>query len=342
MKKIIEEFFQLTYNGKIREKALLTRIAMSAVLVVLCMAAMSITAYAYFSASVTANVSPVQSAVWKITAEPEQDVLLENGAYVMDNRAGTANRDFRFLLKKAADATATVGYVKIDIKTDVDQYTAAQTYFSQPIGQFLQGGTMIEDLDRELKIAVPVGKIAYVSFIGEWGTCAKQPVIEELQVIVPQYGATVELPTEPETTEPETTEPETTEAATEPETTVAATEPETTAAPTEPETTVAATEPETTDAPTEPETTVAATEPETTAAPTEPETTVAATEPETTAAPTEPETTVAATEPETTAAPTEPETTVAATEPETTLAPTEPATTVAPTEHETTGETTEP
>lgn len=326
MKKIWEEWFQTVHNGKVRERSMLVRITMSAVMIVMCMAAMSITAYAYFSTSITANISPVQSAVWRIAVEAEPDVVLDGEFYALDNREGTEPRVYQLTLSKAADATASHGYVKIDIKTDVDDYGALQTYYSQPMGKFLLNGSMTEDLDRDVAVTVPAGKLAYVKFTAEWGTCAKEPVIEESQGIVPMFAETADIEeiTEPETTEevtePETTVPETTvpEAAA-PETTV----PETTL----PETTQAATEPEPTEAPTEPETTEAE-EPATTEAPTEPETTLEVTEPETTEEATEPE----ATEPETTEAPTEPETTQAVIEPEIAEAVTEPEVTEAATQ----------
>ena len=333
MKKLLKELFYIPKYGKVQEKALLTRIALSVTLIVFCMAAMSITAYAYFTCSITANISPIQSAVWCVTVEAEPDVTAENEVYALDNTAGTEERVYQFTLKKAENATASHGYVKIDIKTDVDGFASVQTYYSQPMGRFLQDGTMIDDLDRVIKITVPAGNAAYVSFIAEWGTCAKEPVVEE---ILPLFAEVI-----PET-EPETTEPETTEEVTEPETTEEMTEPETMEAPTEPETTEEMSKPETTEVSTEPDITEETTEPETTETLTEPETTEETTEPETTEVPTEPDTTEETTEPETTEVLTEPDTTEETTEPEITEAPTEPETTEETTEPETTEAVIEP
>lgn len=268
MKRFFKEFFHIPKNGRVTEKAMLTRIILSVTMILTCMAAMSITAYAYFTCSVFSGVTKMQAAVWTIAVTAEADVAENSGVYAMDNSAGTEERVYQFKVAKDPTATASLGYAKIDIKTDVDNYGAQQTYYTQPIGKFLVGGNMTEDLDRDVKIKVPAGKVAYVQFTAELGSCAKQPVIEESTGILPQYAAGVAVTpetTEPETTE-ETTEPETTEKKTEPETTEEATETETTEEPTEPVTT----EPETTEELTEAETT----EPDTTEASVIQETTV--------------------------------------------------------------------
>lgn len=263
MKRLFDELFHIPKDGKIPEKAMLTRIIVSVTMILSCMAAMSITAYAYFSCAIFSGMTQIQAAVWKIAVTAEADVTENTGVYAMDNSTGTEERVYQFKVAKDPAATASLGYVKIDVKTDVDNYGTQQTYYSQHLGKFLVNDVMTEDLDRVVKITVPAGKIAYVQFTAEWGTCTKQPVFEESAGILPLYAAGVEITpeiTEPETTEETTTEPETTEEVTVPETTEAPTEPVTTEMPTEPETTEESTEAETS----EPETTEAVAMQETT------------------------------------------------------------------------------
>ena len=53
MRKIYEEFFHVPKHGKIRENVILSRITLAVFIIVACLAAMSISAYAYFSHNVT-------------------------------------------------------------------------------------------------------------------------------------------------------------------------------------------------------------------------------------------------------------------------------------------------
>ena len=62
MRKFYNEFFYIPKHGKIREKVMLTRIAMTVTIVIMCLAAMSITAYAYFSYNITSASNKIQAA----------------------------------------------------------------------------------------------------------------------------------------------------------------------------------------------------------------------------------------------------------------------------------------
>lgn len=62
MRKLYNEFFYIPKYGKIREKVMLARVAMTVVIMVVCLAAMSITAYAYFSHNVTSGSNTIKAA----------------------------------------------------------------------------------------------------------------------------------------------------------------------------------------------------------------------------------------------------------------------------------------
>ncbi len=195
MNKLYEKFFYVPKHGegKVREKVMLTRIATSFVLILICLAAMSLTAYAYFSHSTSVQIEPIRSATWEIDVTADDDVVQNNGFYAMDNREGETLREFTFTLsKKETESSATVGYVKIDVMTDFDDYNEPQTFYSEHIGEFILNDQMTTDLERVIKITVPAGKIAYVAFTGEWGTCAKEPVAEEIASINPNFAAVLD------------------------------------------------------------------------------------------------------------------------------------------------------
>ena len=62
MRKLYNEFFYIPKHGKVREKVMLTRIAMTVTIVIMCLAAMSITAYAYFSYNITSGSNTIKAA----------------------------------------------------------------------------------------------------------------------------------------------------------------------------------------------------------------------------------------------------------------------------------------
>ena len=62
MRKLFNEFFYIPKHGKIREKAMLARVAMTIAIMVVCLSTMSITAYAYFSHSVTSDSNIIKTA----------------------------------------------------------------------------------------------------------------------------------------------------------------------------------------------------------------------------------------------------------------------------------------
>lgn len=166
-------------TGKVREKVMLTRIGISIALIIVCMAAMSFTAYAYFSADITSSNNVIKTANWEVDVEAESDVTFNEGYYLLDNSANSNERIYVFTVKKGQNANATLGYSRIDVKNDTDNYLSVQTFYTEPIGQFLVDGNIVTDIDRVIKIAVPAGRIFKAQFIAEWGSCAKQPIIEE-------------------------------------------------------------------------------------------------------------------------------------------------------------------
>lgn len=67
MIKFHNELFYIPKHAKISDKAMLIRAAVTVVIMVVCLAAMSITAYAYFSCSVTSGSNIIKSANFDAT-----------------------------------------------------------------------------------------------------------------------------------------------------------------------------------------------------------------------------------------------------------------------------------
>ena len=62
MKKLYNEFFYIPKYGKVKEKVMLMRTALTVVIMVVCLFAMSFTAYAYFSHNVTSGSNIIKAA----------------------------------------------------------------------------------------------------------------------------------------------------------------------------------------------------------------------------------------------------------------------------------------
>ena len=62
MRKLYREFFYIPKYGKIREKVMLTRVVTTVAVIVFCLAAMGITAYAYFSYNITSGSNTIKAA----------------------------------------------------------------------------------------------------------------------------------------------------------------------------------------------------------------------------------------------------------------------------------------
>lgn len=107
MRRLYDEFFYVPQHGKIREKVMLTRTAVMVSIMIICLAVMSITAYAYFSSNTTVRVNTVQAADFDLNitvtnesneplAAAEDEVYtLTSGKYTVKlNKTGTANTGF--------------------------------------------------------------------------------------------------------------------------------------------------------------------------------------------------------------------------------------------------------
>lgn len=157
MKAIYNEFFRISEDGRIRDKVMLVRTAVSVVFMVICLAAMSISAYAYFSCDVSSGMNMIQSAYY--------DLKIQNESNVMDSDTfictGAENDTYTFTL--TPNGTADNGYCKIVISDG----TTEETYYTTQI--FQSAG---ENNDRltslSLKIRAAVG--CTITFIPQWGT----------------------------------------------------------------------------------------------------------------------------------------------------------------------------
>jgi LysM repeat protein len=226
MKKWLDQFFYTPKYGKVTEKVFLTRMTASISMIVLCMAAMAFTAYAYFSHSVASGTNTLQAAHFDVDI-----TITQNGAPVTVVRGGADS--YSVALKKDLTYAVTVQSTPgSTVGTGFVLITAGQQrYFTQ---QVEKGTTLHFSL-------VPTSDMS-VTLLPHWGTSSHYDsfvkgeddayyITAGEETSITALELTEDPDDAPQTTVPETTVP----AVTVPETTAPATTvPETTA----PETTV--------------------------------------------------------------------------------------------------------
>ncbi|MBQ8802145.1 MAG: hypothetical protein IJZ53_00725 [Tyzzerella sp.] len=166
MKTLFNEFFYISEDGKIREKVMIARIAVSVIFMVLCLTAMSYTAYAYFTCSVSSDLNTIQSAQYSLEIKDSSDAVV-TGAYTCKEVTDDLHT-FTF----TPNGTAETGYCKIEISNGTEK----KIYYTTQI--FKEAG---ENTDRltELTLTIQAAEGCVITFIPQWGTSANYAVNQE-------------------------------------------------------------------------------------------------------------------------------------------------------------------
>ena len=167
MRKLYNEFFYIPKHGKVREKVMLTRIAMTVTIVIMCLAAMSITAYAYFSYNITSGSNIIKSASFytdvtvQITAEDGTagDTITTNTSDHKSHSAElSANKTYTITVKHNDRSTAQTGFVIVTAEG------CETRYHTQQLGRDGNGNTYT----ITFKLTPCANTI--VTFRSHWGT----------------------------------------------------------------------------------------------------------------------------------------------------------------------------
>ena len=136
MRKLFNEFFYIPKHGKVREKVMLTRIAMTVTIVIMCLAAMSITAYAYFSYNISSGSNIIKAAHFEtkvsiqITDENEEAVDINpiTSNYQTYKVGLDAGKIYTVTITPTENSTAKTGFVVITANG------CEKTYHTQQLG----------------------------------------------------------------------------------------------------------------------------------------------------------------------------------------------------------------
>ena len=171
MRKFYRDFFYIPKYGKVQEKVMLTRVTMTVAIVIMCLAAMGFTAYAYFSCDVTSGFNTIQAAnfatkIVQITDENGQtvEVTKTNNAYTAELKA---NEEYSIVLEHADSSTAKTGFVVITADN------CSNKHHTQQIGRDSTGKS--ETLTFQLVLSADTT----VTFRSHWGTSSMYPEFVE-------------------------------------------------------------------------------------------------------------------------------------------------------------------
>ena len=162
MKSFYDEYFRIPKegDGKITDKVMLVKVAQIVVTMIVCLIAMSLSAYAYFSHNVTSGVNIIQSADFglnvKITdqSDPTNEILAgEGGIYQL------GNGEYTVALEKKGTASTGFGVIEVTVgETTVK-------YHTQQLNDYEK--TLTFELDLT---ALTDGKSANIKITPHWGT----------------------------------------------------------------------------------------------------------------------------------------------------------------------------
>ena len=161
MRKLYNEFFYIPKHGKIREKVMLTRLISTITIVIVCLAAMSITAYAYFSYNITSSFNTIKAAHFEanvvITITDSNNVPV---TVTKSGKAKTANLEagkYTIELSKG-DCTAQTGFCILTIDD--------KSYFTDQIGVDTDKALTDANVKFELRLSSPTK----IEVLSHWGT----------------------------------------------------------------------------------------------------------------------------------------------------------------------------
>ena len=206
MKSFFVNYIRIPKYGTVREKVFMTRISLGLTLIIFCMAALTYSAYAYFSHSVTSKALQITPASYSLDytvyvgdnrPDGELNVAEEAQTVRPSDLDGTYRLDpgvYTIEMVKPDTATASTGFCRIEV---CDINANKVTYYTEQIGK-----VSATELVTVRYILVEIkDNAAFVKLTASWGTCARaEQIISNNQF---EFVATGSNNTETPKNEPE-------------------------------------------------------------------------------------------------------------------------------------------
>ncbi len=163
MKELYNEFFYIPKHGKVKEKVMLVRTAITVIIMIVCLAVMSITAYAYFSYNVTSGSNIIKAANFEANAAIYRtDSNHKTLTVTSPGRIQTANLTagtYAVELTKG-ESSAQTGFCIITID--------GADYYTSQIGVDAEKGLS----EASIKFTLKVSSDTKLEIRSHWGTSA--------------------------------------------------------------------------------------------------------------------------------------------------------------------------
>lgn len=184
MRNFYRKYFYIPKHGKIKDNVMLIRTVATAVTMILCLAVMSFTAYAYFSCNVTSGYNRIQAAnfdadvsiniIEKATQNPV-DVKKVKSTCTAELEAGTTYS----VTLSYGKSTSTTGFCVITAKN------CLYTYHTQQLWKTPGEGKM-----DSITFSLTVSKTTTVEIGSHWGTSSRNGTNDEWYIC---HGETVNI-----------------------------------------------------------------------------------------------------------------------------------------------------
>lgn len=161
MRKLYNEFFDIPKHEKIREKVMLARIVTTITIMIVCLAAMSITAYAYFYSGITSGSNMIKAAHFEANVSITiTDSNHDPVTVTKDGKVQTANLDAgKYIIELTKEnSTAHQGFCVITIGDKI--------YYTDQIGVDVDKNLDNATVKFELRISSPTR----IEVLSHWGT----------------------------------------------------------------------------------------------------------------------------------------------------------------------------
>ena len=169
MRKLYNEFFYIPKHGKVREKVMMTRLVSTIAIVIMCLAAMSITAYAYFSYNITSGSNIIKAAHFETKVSIQ--ITDENGEAVDINPITSnyqthkvtlnAGELYTITVTPTENSTATTGFIVVTADG------CDKTYHTQQLGI---DESVADGKTPSITFKLLITDTTEVKFLAHWGT----------------------------------------------------------------------------------------------------------------------------------------------------------------------------
>lgn len=167
MRKLNDALSQPSEDGTVREQAMLARVITSVSVIIFCLVAMSISAYAYFSCNVSSGSGVIQAAHFETTVSIIADGNVAvgttpvNGSYQTYKAQLEPNKTYNVTVSLTSDCTAKTGFVVISANGCEEVYHTRQL----GIDTYMNGGET-----GKVTFTIKVSDYTEVFFVSHWGT----------------------------------------------------------------------------------------------------------------------------------------------------------------------------